>query len=454
MLLNERMRIHSTNSLVKTGVRPVGTPSAPVREQSVVATLPQETFALARGSETPLLKPLVFPKQAATQEPSTQPQPKSRNAVLVNLPMTSPMRHLDSDELAEIPDITFRLMDSYQTKRKEFASMPVRKGETVLMVPAYNEEKSIAGTLENLQQHGGGRDIIVSLNNTTDGTVQEMHRWAGEHDNVDLIPIKEDTGFLGPRKPGRSRVFLLESPEPGKVGAMMRPLNFMLNQGGLPEHIFSIDADSTLRAGQLDRLEETAKKRGLHAISGKTQFVAPPGEELCVLNEVTNRVHGEEGFETLVGAFTLYRSPDFFAGYKAIKDVAPGVKTEDGLFGFLVGSSGRPVGVDKTVKMETLGFPSGPKADSQRQRWIQGGAQMEKMFGPLNDKLGLDGMDSPLKLLTTQVKTIFRDNPIHQALGKTLGLTLQLEEGWKSLLEMSRGEEAPLTEEYHWKPQR
>ena len=234
----------------------------------------------------------------------------------------------------------------------------------------------------------------------------------------------------------------------------MRPLQFLLNQGGLPEHIFSIDADTTLQAGQLDRLEQTARKRGLHAVSGKTRFVAPPGEELSVMNEVTNRVHGEDGFGSLVGAFTLYRSPDFFAGYKAIKEVAPGVKTEDGLFGYLVGSSGRPVGVDKSVVLETLGFGPGPKADSQRRRWIQGGAQMEKMFGPLNNKLGLDGMDSPLKLFTTQVKTIFRDNPVHQALGKTLGLTLQLEEGWKSLLEMSRAEDAPLTENYHWTPQR
>lgn len=429
-------------------------PKAP--ESPALEIAPAESFQ--HTSATPqLIKPslnkaLASPTRVA--EPRTSAPTADRKAVLAKLPFTSPMRHLGESELEQIPDLTFRLIDRYQTYRKEYAELPVNKGETVIVVPTYNEEKEIASTLDSLRRNGGGRDVVVSLNNTTDNTVAEIEKWAGSHTDVDLIPIEEDSRDSGLRRPGRQRFYLLQSPEPGKVGAMMRPLGFLKSRGAIPEKIFSIDADTKLEPGHLDQLESTSRERGLHAVCGKAHFEAPEGENLSTMNQILNRVHGEKNFESLIGNFVLYQSPDFFAGYKAIKETVPGIKTEDGLFGYLAAGTGRPVGVDKNVVVTSLGYAPGPNADKQRRRWIQGGAQMERLFGPLNEKIGAGGMDNPLQIVTSQVKSLYRDNPVGEATWKTLGIALQLGEGVKSAVEWVRGQDAPLEDPYHWVPQR
>lgn len=393
------------------------------------------------------------PKVQAPSRPEefAPPPPLDRSAVIAKLPLTSPLRSIDT---GEIPDVTFRLIDTYENLRSQFPSQMVEKGRTVMMVPAYNEEDNIEDTLESLREHGGRRDIIVSLNNTTDNTAAVVQAWAQKHPEVDLIPIQEDTGKVPPAAPGHQRVFLLDSPEPGKTGAMMRPLQFLKNQGSLPEHIFSIDADTHLGPGQLDHLHQTARQRSLHAVCGKIKFEVEPGEKLSVMNQVTNRIHGEKGFETLCGGFTLYKSEDFFPGYQAIKQVVPGVFVEDGVFGHLVAAAGRGVGVDTQVPFRSLGVTAGQQTDSQRSRWVAGGAQLEKLFAPVFDSVGSGGVDDPLAVVTTQVKAIWRDHSLGDALLKTLGISCQIGEGLRALADKRRGEEADLGEAYHWEPPR
>ena len=412
-------------------------------------TEPIETFQ--RGIEQPNKRVLPVPLPEKAQEPTPPTSRVDRQGVIARLPLTSPLRSIDT---SEVPDATFRLIDTYENLRQDFPTQMVEKGKTVIMVPAYNEEENIEGTLEHLRKNGGQRDIIVSLNNTSDNTAAVVEAWANKHPQVDLIPIQEDTGKVPPAAPGHQRVFLLDSPEPGKTGAMMRPLQFLKNQGSLPEHIFSIDADSKLGPGQLDQLHQTARERSLHAVCGKIKFEVEPGERLSVLNTVTNRIHGEEGFEALCGGFTLYKTEDFFPGYQAIQQVVPGVYVEDGVFGHMVASTGRGVGVDTKVPFRSLGYAEGQQTDSQRSRWVAGGAQLEKLFAPVFDSVGTGGVDDPLKVVTTQVKTIWRDNSVGDALLKTLGISRQLGEGLRAFADKRKGEEADLGEAYHWEPPR
>lgn len=415
--------------------------TGPVRVSAQIPE-PKESFA---GS---------VPAAPALIEPNLAKSSVNRKQIVESLPITSPLKSFSETKLSELPDATFRLLASYNQRREEFPIDNIDPKKTTIIVPAYNEEVHITKTLESLRKNGGNNDVIVSLNNTKDNSAKVITEWAAAHPDVELTPITENTGELPPVPEGKQRFLLLDSPIPGKAGALMRPLEFLQRQPSMPGKIFTIDADSILGDGQLAKLEEKADRENLYAVSGKIKFTVPDGENLSVLNQVTNRVHGEEGFQTLCGAFTLYDTVDFFTGYQAIQETVPGVRAEDGVFGHLLPSSGRPVGVDTQVPFESLGAWTKEQANSQRSRWVSAGAQVEKLFKPVMDKIGTGGQDNVLHMMSTQVKSIWRDNTLGSAVVQTLCLPLQLSEGIASLMDWSKGENSSLDKAYHWEPPR
>ncbi len=132
---------------------------------------------------------------------------------------------LPASDLEALPEATFEIADTYLSELSRLGDLP-KDDRTMLMIPARNEEDRMAKALESARQFGGSREVVISLNNKDSGT--------------------------------------------------------------LPARIFSMDADTVLGQGDLDRMEAKMNSQGLCALAGKFAFGVPEGARLAPHNQAMN----------------------------------------------------------------------------------------------------------------------------------------------------------------------
>ena len=66
-----------------------------------------------------------------------------------------------------------------------------------IIIPAYNEEKRIESTLNNLLKVFGDAEIIVVSNGSKDGTVEILKKWKDKNPNLDYKDFSEKLGKGG-----------------------------------------------------------------------------------------------------------------------------------------------------------------------------------------------------------------------------------------------------------------
>ncbi|MGE0490607.1 MAG: glycosyltransferase family 2 protein [Vulcanimicrobiota bacterium] len=381
-----------------------------------------------------------------------------RAATMARLPDKASLKKLSSAELSELPDTTFQLVDSYLGERERLEPVPVQKGEVMLMVPARNEQGHIAETLESLRRNGHDCDVIVSLNNVSDNTRQVVLDYARQRPDVEAHVVTQEDRLPAARQRDGSaqRIFLWDSSEPGKLGAMIRPQAGLEGSGVLPQYILSLDADTELGRGHIDYMRDRMETEGLSALAGKFTFEVPEGYQLAPHNLATNRTQGLPGYQWLNGAYALYETKDFFAGHRAIHEVIPGMRTEDSAFGNLLGACGSTTRVDPNINVPSMGAVGHDQAKAQWGRWLGGGLQQNKLFGQKVLALnGCGGHQNKAAEMATMARAIFRQEPIGAAFVQTLCLPLQMANFAKLSAEVWHDvQDLPLDKPAHWMPQR
>ncbi|MEW6284459.1 MAG: glycosyltransferase family 2 protein [Candidatus Eremiobacterota bacterium] len=317
-----------------------------------------------------------------------RPAPAPSRVTLAEVTAGIPARLADG-----LPEVTRKLLTAAEQDRRSgsLQTLPVRSGHALVVIPAYDEQDCIATCLDcALKGLDPARtEVLLSTNGITDGTLDEIRAWAARHpESVDFGDISRGSGDLGPPDGSRLRVLLLDSPQPGKLGALVRPRQHLERQSSIPEFVLTLDADTRIRPGQLERLADIAHQGDYAAVSGKYQMTVPEGERLSTFNAAINSVHGI--YEWTSGGSTLSRTREHFAVYGALLEVAPGVATEDSAFGALLRLAGKRTTVARDVPFLTRGESDPARAQRQMDRWMLGLAHTQALLGDSARDLGLE----------------------------------------------------------------
>lgn len=118
----------------------------------------------------------------------------------------------------------------------------------IAVVPAYNEERTVAAVLERL--YGVVDELVVVDDGSTDGTRAEIERWLPGHPHARMLVHETNQGM--------SEAYYLAFTD----------LRRRVAAGEIAAHdlIFTVDADGQHELDVLDHLERTMRDEGLDAL--------------------------------------------------------------------------------------------------------------------------------------------------------------------------------------------
>jgi len=133
----------------------------------------------------------------------------------------------------------------------------------IAVVPAYNEEPTVAGVLDKLAPLV---DLLLIVDDgSTDGTRAEIRHWLSDHDNAELLCIDENRGM--------SAAYHLAFSE----------LRRRLGRGTLSadDLVCTVDADGQHDLDALDAMVEDVRRQGLDALLARRDLGDyPPFKQL------------------------------------------------------------------------------------------------------------------------------------------------------------------------------
>ncbi len=161
----------------------------------------------------------------------------------------------------------------------------------IAVVPAYNEEPTVAGVLDKLAPLV---DLLVIVDDgSTDGTRAEVRHWLSDHDNAELLCFDQNRGM--------SAAYHLAFSE----------LRRRLDEGTLTANdlVCTVDADGQHDLDALDAMVETVRRQGLDALLARRDLGDYPSYK-----QLGNRVMSV--WATLWAGIPL---PDVESGYRVFR---------------------------------------------------------------------------------------------------------------------------------------
>ncbi|MDQ6698051.1 MAG: glycosyltransferase family 2 protein [Actinomycetota bacterium] len=161
----------------------------------------------------------------------------------------------------------------------------------IAVVPAYNEEPTVAGVLDKLAPLV---DLLVIVDDgSTDGTRAEVRHWLADHDDAELLCIDQNQGM--------SAAYHLAFSE----------LRRRLGEGSLAadDLVCTVDADGQHDLDALDAMVETVRKQRLDALLAQRDLGDYPRYK-----QIGNRVMSV--WATLWAGMPL---PDVESGYRVFR---------------------------------------------------------------------------------------------------------------------------------------
>ncbi len=322
-----------------------------------------------------------------------------------NTNMVSPLvpTELPTEIIGELPEKTQRALHIYNKHLTELNNQPIDPEGLMVVIPAHNEGRTIGKTLKSLYQNlptgNTETQVVVSLDGCTDNTILTVEQFAKETGlSVDKIIITKEGDVIREThdsdNPNAPRITVIDKQyNAGKLDAIMQIPNVLIGDKGiLPANVLLLDADTPVPSNSINRLLEKRKEKNAPVgVSGRVKF---DGQTLPAFAKTINSIHGYEhlGGDWIPGAFSMWDTRAFLAGYKTIQEVLPELKVEDAGMALLTRLAGLRTKVLMDLPFDTLSATK-ENVDAQMMRWLEGAEQLREIFGPVLKDLG---MEAPL----------------------------------------------------------
>jgi hypothetical protein len=325
-------------------------------------------------------------------------------------PVTKPS--IDINFLPERGKKLLQLAKIEHTRLSQYLQLPTI---TSLVIPARNEEKYIAGALENIrlnslhfsQQKDQTLHIILVANGCQDNTVKNAKAWA-EKQNIPFRIIGDDLQRSAPQPPQVPLILdIANIPACSKVSAILYAGGLYEKWGHLPGSFAYMDADTRLTSrAAAEMLQPNTETNEI--ILGNIQFYVPdshqldtatpwrPGfkklfQRLNVLDDVWSRINGQSTKQLDIpswsGAAVSSTAPNILALLKAFETESSDLFGEDPVVSRLARVMGLKLKTESKAQVWTLALPASKEEQllKQKSRWGANRLQIPELFGPLTD---------------------------------------------------------------------
>lgn len=274
-------------------------------------------------------------------------------------------------------ETTLTTFDSGFVTVESATRSPERRGRSSIacVIPAYNEEESIAEVLDGLLTQTRPPDVIhVVINNTTDETFYIARRYAGEHTRT-----HHDESFT-------TFVFIhdIGQNQDKKVGALNYGFAKVCDDF---DYLLGVDGDTVLAPDALQRLEEeaTAESRigGISAIytvdpqsrRGLTSSFLTAGQRAQFAAFTMDNLLRGRNMAVLGGQCSLFSMQALKDVMEANRQSTPWVsdsEVEDSLLSLQLRSIGAATKVSSTARASVGGMHTVRALDGQQVKWNYG----------------------------------------------------------------------------------
>jgi len=269
-------------------------------------------------------------------------------------------------------------------------ALEVRTAQIATVIPAYNEQDSIADVLKSLLEQSRLPDVIyVVANNCDDATADIAARFEGVHRRR----------IRGNDYACRIEVHDMGANADKKVGA----LNYGFGLAAWADYLLGVDGDTVLDRNCVRDLElEMASDSRIGGISAIYDILYRPGagpmETFLVAGqrkqfaefEMDNLLN-ERRMTVLGGQATLFRVDTLRDVCRSKRIAAPWVRdsaVEDGLLTLWIAAEGYQTLISPTARAHVDSMPTLGALHHQQVKWVSGGADL-MLRNPLHPNLRL-----------------------------------------------------------------
>ncbi|AWB96033.1 glycosyltransferase family 2 protein [Agromyces badenianii] len=284
-------------------------------------------------------------------------------------PVESPVRPLPEPELEAYADGFAALVDT----------LPSARATIGCIVPAYNEEASIAAVLESLLAQTRLPDVVhVVVNNTTDRTVDAAAAFAGAHTRLDGDGNEQFTEVF---------VHDIGKNPDKKVGALN--YGFTLVEG--LDYLLGVDGDTVADSRAVEFLEaEIASDSRIGGISAIYSIddremkgviapflIAGQRAQFAAFN-MQNMLRGRN-MAVLGGQYSIFATKALRDAMTANRQTTPWVKdseVEDSLLSLQIKSAGYLTKISARARADVGGMETLRALDAQQVKWNYGAIEL------------------------------------------------------------------------------
>ena len=238
-----------------------------------------------------------------------------------------------------------------------------------IVMPVYNERKTIGAIVERVQKVGIPQELIIVDDGSTDGTREWLFQQFGQ-DSIDIDEEKDrKTSCELPADRPRVRVVTHRTNQ-GKGAALKR--GFQYARG---EIVIVQDADLEYSPEEYPRLLEPLITGQADVVYG-SRFLGAPGVQWPLISHLGNKI-----FTALTNAATGLSLTDVWTGYKVFKkEVLEDISLED---------SGFEMELELTIKVAQkkwrivevpISYVPRSKAEGKKIRWRDGIQSIKTIF--------------------------------------------------------------------------
>ncbi|MCT9819052.1 glycosyltransferase family 2 protein [Microbacterium sp. W1N] len=284
-------------------------------------------------------------------------------------------RNNDDRQIPALADLEHAFPDDFADVLDESAT---HRSTIGCVIPAYNEEESIADVIESLLRQTRVPDVIhVVVNNTTDATVRIASQYAGAHE------IKTDLGEQF------TEVFVHDigkNPDK-KVGALN--YGYTLVEGY--DYLLGVDGDTVADERAVEYLETEAVSdtriggiSAIYSIDEKpikgflAKFLITGQRSQFAAFNLHNLLRGRN-MAVLGGQFSIFSTQALREVMKENRQMTPWVKdseVEDSLLSLQIKSAGYLTKISPFARADVGGMTTLRALDAQQVKWTYGAIEL------------------------------------------------------------------------------